>query len=169
MGAPAAPPHVFAGVSSIISLSPPSEVKISALIIAVYFLVMTRLSGLPFSSARYPGLRKQALESLQHSSGIDMEEGDVAERDVDHCMREVKSHRWTEMDWFDNIPAGIGLGEDGVEDETAGNGIDDDEVEERHYLLMRRMEVDKHDAEGQDYLRAGLGTMVSSKLGTSLA
>lgn len=160
LGAPAAPHHIFAGVSSIISTSPSDEIKTPALIIAVYVFATTRLSGIPFSSGKFPQLRSQALKIVTTSAGEDAERGDVDDADVDHCMREVKNQQWTEMDWFENIPAGVGVGTDEGIEEPVDDGLDDEETEEGHLLPVKRRDNDRSGAAHQDYLQAGLGTMV---------
>lgn len=159
MGASSAPHHIFAGVSSIVSTSPASEVKTPALVIAVYFFVTTRLSGTPFSSTKYPQLRSQALEIVKSSAGEDAEWVEVGEADVDHCMREVKNQRWTEMDWFENVPAGDGMGEEEGDEGVVEDSLDE-KVEEGRLLPVKGSDVGRDDSSGQDYLQAGLGTMV---------
>ncbi|KAK4693115.1 origin recognition complex subunit 6, partial [Lecanoromycetidae sp. Uapishka_2] len=162
LGAPAAPHHIFAGVSSIVSTNPPDEVKIPALIIAIYSFVTTRLSGTPFPSAKYPQLRSQGLDIVKATMGDDVVSADVGHADVDHCMREVKNQRWTEMDWFENIPAGVGVGGDEVIVDDIGDDLDDEETGEGHLLPIKRREIDRDHSAPQDYLQAGLGTMVGS-------
>lgn len=80
LGAPAAPPHVFAGVSSILTLPAPNEgaktgekppidqVNVSALAIVVYLLVRTRLSGAPMPAEGFVRQRRLAIEAIQDSS-----------------------------------------------------------------------------------------------------
>lgn len=94
------------------------------------------------------------------SAGEDAERTEIGVADVDHCMREVKNQHWTEMDWFENIPAGAGIGGDERTEEAVEDDPDDEEAEEGHVLPVKRTEVNRIDSSGQDYLQAGLGTMV---------
>jgi hypothetical protein len=73
LGAPAATPHIFAGVTTILTLPSPlssnngenqKEDKILALIAAVYFYVRTRLSGPGISGEEYVSQRKGVLSTL---------------------------------------------------------------------------------------------------------
>lgn len=160
MGVPAAPHHIFAGVSSILSASSSTSVKTPALIVAIYFFVTTRLSGTAFSSAKYPQLRSRALEILEGVAGEDAANNVIDGADIDECMRQVKSRQWTEMDWFANVPAGDGVGADEGTDEAQGEGLSDEDAEEGHLLPLRRRIFGREDSSGQDYLQAGLGTMV---------
>jgi len=174
LGAPAAPHHVFAGVSSILTLPAPNQevrpaewdpverVNVAALVIAVYVLVYTRLSGVSMTPENFIRQRTAAIEAIQ-GSGIQeaIEEAsdgsDVAAR-VNNWMREVSSNEWTELDWFANVPEGCGLSLD-----TGPARADDVSGDEREDLphrssIVELLEVD--DDGDQNILRPGLGTMV---------
>lgn len=172
LGAPAAPHHVFAGVSSILTLPTPNQedrrterdpaeqVNVAALVMAVYVLVYTRLSGVSMTPEEFIRQRTAAIAAIQ-GSGIQeaIDEAstgaDVAAR-VNSWMREVSSNGWTGLDWFANVPEGCGLNLDTV-------GADEVSGDEREDLLnsssiVERLEVDND--EDQNVLRPGLGTMV---------
>ena len=161
MGAPAAPHHIFAGVSSILaSQDQQTTVKIPALIVAVYILVTTRLAGTKTAPEEYQNRRNLALDILKDAVEKDEAHVEVDNADVDKCMRDVKDQKWTEMDWFGNISPGAGIGlEDGAED-GAEDGSDDNESEEEDLLLVTRRTIGRQDSLEQEYLQAGLGTMV---------
>ena len=174
LGAPAAPVHVFAGVSSILTLPAPTQVNhesekallkplnVSALVIVVYLLVSTRLSGAPMPPEEFVRLRTLAIETLR-GSGVGEAVEQVSEESavVGHItswMREVSSNGWAELDWFANVPEGGGVSLDGGSenvDDSAGDG----DYEWRHTSsIFKYLDVDE--AEDENVLRPGLGTMV---------
>ena len=161
MGALAAPHHIFAGVASILaSGKQQSAVKTQALIVAVFFLVTTRLSGTETVPDEYRSRRNLALQIVKDASGKEEVDVDVSSADIDGCMREVKAQKWTHMDWFENITPGAGVGlekgaENGVEDVS-----DDDDADEGGLLPVTRSSIGGRDSVERDYLQAGLGTMV---------
>jgi len=174
LGARAAPHHVFAGVSSILTLPAPNQeerrterdpveqVNVAALVIAVYVLVYTRLSGVSMTPEEFIRQRTAAIEAIQGSGfkeAIDeASNGSDVAAHVNSWMREVSSKGWTELDWFANVPEGCGLSLD-----TGPAGADEVSGDEREDLLhsssiVERLEVD--DDEDYNVLRPGLGTMV---------
>jgi len=178
LGAPAAPHHVFAGVSSILTLPAPNQedrrierdpaeqVNVATLVIAVYVLVYTRLSGVSMTPGEFIRQRTVAIEAIQ---GSGMQEAideasdgtDVVAR-VNSWMREVSSKGWTELDWFANVPEGCGLSLD-----TGCAGVDELSGDEREDMLhsssiVERLEV--YDDEDYKVLRPGLGTMVGKAI-----
>ena len=165
MGALAAPHHVFAGVSSILaSEKQQSAVNIQALIVAVYILVTTRLGGTETAPDEYQNRRNFALEIVKEAGRKGEADVEVSSADIDNCMREVKDQKWTHMDWFSNITPGAGVGLDKrVEDDVDG-GPDDDEADEGGLLPGTRRTIGNRDSLEQDYLQAGLGTMVKTSL-----
>ena len=160
MVAPAAPHHIFAGVSSILaSQKQQSEVKVPALIVAVYILVTTRLAGTETVPDEYQVRRNLALEIVKDAARKDGADMEVDNADIDKCMHEFKDQKWTQMDWFGNITPGAGVDlhereKDSVEE------YDDDEADEGDILPLTRIFIGKRDSLDQDYLQAGLGTMV---------
>lgn len=163
MEAPAAPHHIFAGVSSILaSQGQQSAIKTPALIVAVYFLVTTRLAGTETVPVEYRNRRTLALDVVNDAAGKDEAYVEVGNADIDNCMREFKDHRWTQMDWFGNIVPGAGLGLDEAEEDHAKDGSDDDEADDGGLLTVARRMIGKQDSLEEDYLQAGLGTMVKS-------
>lgn len=161
MGAPAAPHHVFAGVSSILaSLEQQSAIEIPAMIVAVYILVTTRLAGTETAPDKYQIRRDLALEIVKDAARNDEAYMEVSNADIDSFMREVKDQKWTQMDWFRNITPGAGVGlNEGAED-NAEDGSDDDGADEGGLLPVTTRNIGRRDSLEQDYLQAGLGTMV---------
>ena len=174
MGAPAAPHHVFAGVSSILSRqnitssgktkAQTSAIKMPALIVAVYVWVTARLAWSEKPAIEYHQQRNSAVDVFEGLAQIPDEISGFDHGDVDICMRQIKENQWTEMDWFENVPVGTGLGlSDGREDEAESeDGFDD--TEEGLLLPVQQKTVSKNGATDPDYLQAGLGTMVWYRL-----
>ena len=108
--------------------------------------------------SEYQRQRGQALQMLHELMGAEMGMEDIRNLDVDNCMRQVRDQGWTEMDWFENIPAGAGLGlSDGMDE------VDDDNEDPgkgEQLLPVMRKHVGKLGVADPDYLQAGLGTMV---------
>ena len=160
MGAPAAPHHIFAGVSAILaSKEQQSVVQIPALIVAVYILVTTRLAGTETVPYEYQTRRTLALEIVKNAAGKDDAVMEVGNADIDDCMREVKHQKWTQMDWFGNITTGGGVDLDEGAKDDAEDGSDDEEADEGSLLPVTRRSMGRDSLE-QHYLQAGLGTMV---------
>ena len=161
MGAPAAPHHIFAGVSSILaSQQQQSTIKIPALVVAVYVLVTTRLAGTETAPDEYRARRTLALEVVKDATRDDEANIQVGDSDVDDCMREVKDQKWTQMDWFRNITPGIGVGLAAAAEDDADEGSGDDNADEGAFLPLTRRSLGRRGSLDQDYLQAGLGTMV---------
>lgn len=174
--APAAPPHVFAGVSSILTLPAPGqgdgksllnseeEINVSALIIVVYLLVATRLTGIATPPEEFIRQRNQAVAAIKGSeipeAVAEVADGTDAAARIMSWMREISSNRWTELDWFANVreSSGLGLSTEPVD------GEEDSEDEIRHHKPSSSMVegLDLDEDESPDILRPGLGTMVSA-------
>ena len=181
LGAPAAPHHVLAGVSSILTLPAPrpaddkaapfaesGDANISALIIVVYLLVITRLNGSEMPAQEFTRQRGLAIAAMRES-GIKEPIEEVADSDkvvlcVQSWMREIGSKGWTELDWFANVIEGGGLGILEPDDEEAvGSDLDDDHGHDREANSIVGAMNAPFDGDGDDMsiLRPGLGTMVS--------
>ena len=160
MGALAAPHHVFAGVSSILAYQEQqSSVKTPALIVAVYLLVITRLTGIETPAIEYRNRRDRALEIVKDARKDDPHE-QVGNADVDDCMREINNQKWTQMDWFRNITPGAGVGLESRAGNDVEDGSDSDEADEALLLPGTGRAGGSHNSQDYDYLEAGLGTMV---------
>jgi origin recognition complex subunit 6 len=146
--APAAAPHVFAGVSSILkaikettsgagtpsrkrarrvsaessttfaTTSSFEEKDIPALIAVVTMYTLSKLIAAP-STEEYKALRQTAVKTLQKSvPGLNLDEGELVDS-IEAFMREAQKG-WLEMDWYLNIPY---LGsESNSEDANSVNG-----------------------------------------------
>lgn len=162
MSTPAAPHHIFAGVSSILSsldTVDASELNIPALIVALFSLVATRLEGVRKQPKEYSERIARAVNALNNSVGDAVKHKNIEEADVDNCMKEIRDHEWTKMDSFRNIPVGEGLG--GDEAETADSDSDEDDMDDIQLLPAKRRKLDTTQPANENYLQAGLGTMVS--------
>ena len=139
-------------------------IKTPALIVAVYVYVTTRLAGSETLAMKYQQQRNSALAILEELADIEAEMKNGESADVDHCMRIIRDKRWTDMDWFDNVPAGIDLdGSDGLED-AAEDEIGPNGNGEGLLLPVKQGDVCMSEASDQHYLQAGLGTMVQPLL-----
>lgn len=167
LSTPAAPHHVFAGVSSILSssrdtasASPSNETKTAALIVAVFLLVTTRLAGVKANEEEFERQKSLALEVLNESAREGVERTHVGNDDVDGCMKEIRDRQWTQMDWFGNVPVGAGVGaDDGLEDD-ADHAPSGGDVQEGHLLPEELGNLGRLESLSYEYLQAGLGTMV---------
>ncbi|KAI9721989.1 MAG: hypothetical protein M1812_001948 [Candelaria pacifica] len=167
LGVPAAPAHVLAGVSSILTLPAPSNDgkrtavagqridNVPALIVAVLFYVTTRLSGKETSAEEYPKEREAAIGALER---IEVERGDreeISAEDVDDWMRDISAGGWIGLDWFENIVQGAGLGLSGRDMEV------EDEEEAVEARMPKQLRFSALSPPKLDTLQTGLGTMVS--------
>ncbi|KAI4107605.1 MAG: hypothetical protein LQ339_002511 [Xanthoria mediterranea] len=175
LDAPAAPPHVFAGVSSILTTSPPYQqsmtendlerlrsLSVESLIVAVYMLVRTRLSGVETDPSTFSEQRDTALTVL-----IQVRNGEETSTAIDPTsvidwMQEIRRGRWTELDWFSNVTVGAGLGLDDAEathpiDSDRGDSDDDEPV------AHRKRAARGYGAE-KPYLQPGLNTMMQARV-----
>ncbi|KAL8718171.1 MAG: hypothetical protein Q9225_004666 [Loekoesia sp. 1 TL-2023] len=173
--APAAPPHVYAGVSSILTLSAPVDhtteddhmkrlrrLGVEALIVAVYILVRTRLSGVETDTNRYPAQRDEILDILGELRSAE-EPSDVLDpTNVDEWMREIRRGHWLEMDWFENIGQGAGLGLDDAQGRKS-HVSDDSDVDGNEDFLVAKRRNDRFTAE-KPFLQPGLGTMMQDRV-----
>ena len=164
MEALAAPHHIFAGVSSILASGQQSAVTTQALIVAVFILVTTRLSGTETAPDEYRSRRNLALQIVRDASGKEEVDGDVSSADVDDCMREAKAQKWTHMDWFENIISGAGVGLEKCAEDDVEDVCDDDDADEGVLLPMTRSSIGGQDSLERNCLQAGLGTMVKTAL-----
>ncbi|KAL2044299.1 hypothetical protein N7G274_003004 [Stereocaulon virgatum] len=174
MGAPAAPHHVFAGVSSILSTqkmtfssktkAQSSAIKTPALIVAVYVWVTARLAWSEKPAIEYQQQRNSAVNIFESLAQLPHEMRSFDHEDVDTCMRQIKEHQWTEMDWFENIPVGTGLGLSDSREVQAESEDGLAETEEEQLLPVQQRIVSKNGATDPDYLQAGLGTMMQDRV-----
>ena len=165
MGALTAPHHIFAGVSSILaSEKQQSAVKTQALIVAVFILVTTRLSGTETAPDEYRSRRNLGLQIVRDASGKEEADVEVSSADIDNCMREVKAQKWTHMDWFENIIPGAGVGLEKRADDDVEDVCDADDTDEGDLLPATRSSIGGRDSLERNHLQAGLGTMVKTSL-----
>jgi len=162
MSTPAAPHHIFAAVSSILQSEDNEDVndlKIPALIVALYLLITTRLAGVEKKPAEYSTQRTYVLNTLNELVESEVAPQDAEEADIDDCMAKIRDRQWTKMDWFANIPVGTGIG--GSEEEAVDDASSDEDANAVQLLPVKRRKLDTRESADQTYLQAGLGTMVS--------
>jgi origin recognition complex subunit 6 len=177
--APAAAPHILAGVTTILTLPSPSSSsdrdsqkedkkdKKPALIAAVYFFVGTRLSGRETSGQEYVSQRKGVLSTLtklredqelgekirgKTKEGAEWEGWEkVGTKDVDGWLLEISTRGWLKLDWFENIIEGAGVG---VKDDS--DHVEDDAVSHPPMAGVGN--------EDNNVLQPGLGTMMQGRV-----
>lgn len=184
MGAPAAPHHIYAGVSSILSTTKDQDmgtehaldIDLPVLITAVYFFVYSRLSGQEISHKELSTQVIIALEILHDNLPVEVSRFGINEPSFKNHMRLVVAHKWVDMDWFQNIQVGSGLAlpghrENSGQMQTPGlRGGDAEDQEQSHIdadtedtgpIIPSKRKFDQEPFEGQpDCLRPGLGTMM---------
>ncbi|KAL8974118.1 MAG: hypothetical protein Q9197_001631 [Variospora fuerteventurae] len=171
-GAPIASPHVYAGVSSILTLAPPvaqdindlqfeklRSLSIEALIISVYILVRIRLVGVGTDPNDYSVQRDDAVAAMTELRKDEKPSVVVDSSNVDAWMRQINKGCWTEMDWFENIGEGTGLGLEALPRGTDGDDSDSGDVDEEEDPILARHRYDELASE-KPFLQPGLGTMV---------
>ena len=170
LAAPAAPHHILAGVSSILSSQSLDheaiDINVPALITVLYIFVVSRLTGVATEPAEFLQRKKLALTAVKEAIAQHGESVGCEQDDVDICMRQIGENHWTEMDWFSNMEVGSGLGRKGAdqgEDEGTGEGADD-EADEGHVLPVQSRGLVSMGSEEEDYLQAGLGTMMDDRV-----
>ncbi|KAL8931000.1 MAG: hypothetical protein Q9208_000101 [Pyrenodesmia sp. 3 TL-2023] len=173
--APSAPPHIFSGVSSILTLPPPApesfdatqmerlrNLSVEALVIAVYVLVRTRLLGVETDPNGYSAQRDDAVMAMSELRADDEPSIRLDSASVDCWMREINKSRWTDMDWFENVGEGTGLAIDriltGSDDSLNKSDVDEDET-----LVHGGHSSNSFLAE-KPYLQPGLGTMMQPRV-----
>ncbi|KAL8782398.1 MAG: hypothetical protein Q9213_005401 [Squamulea squamosa] len=172
---PVAPPHVFAGVSSILTLPPPDEesikdddidrlrtLSVEALIVVVYMFVRTRLSGMQMDPSAFPEQRDRALTVLSQLRDGGETLTAIDPTNVDDWMSDIVRGRWTELDWFANIGEGAGLGLDDSRSVHV-NESDSGDLDEDERVVHGKRETYGHGSE-KPYLQPGLGTMVPLRI-----
>ena len=166
MDAPAATPHIYAGVSSILKdvheQRPHPKVIVPALIVVLFVMVTTRLSGSATNPTEYRKVRQQSCAVVKES--LAKIRGDLIawdENDVDDCMGQLRELHWTDMDWFRNIQLGSGL--DGSD---AGSSEAEKEFEtmEEEADPIQWGAPSLLDLTTEDFLQPGLGTMMDERL-----
>ena len=168
LNAPAAPPHVFAGVLSVLTLTPPIKITnehfteaksanggMSGLLIATCLLVCARLSGVRTHPDDYQRRRDAGLKLLNQS----FPQGEACAEDVNRWLRRIRDEGWTRLDWFTNIKEGAGLeierGSPNSEEPPHIDGATEQEETpriRRGLISMARVE--------EISIQAGIGTMV---------
>ncbi|KAL9117148.1 MAG: hypothetical protein Q9187_006317 [Circinaria calcarea] len=174
MDAPAAPPHVFAGVSSILTLPSPNDShdeiellasvdnnkpRIYALIISVYLLVAMLLRGRQINDDERIKETDQALCLLNGMETSRAEKEIARVEDVDDWLAKLHGEGWLDLDWHQNVPRGLGL-------EISSSMVDmvqqlDDGAEQTEPKLPFTRAYYMQDAKVPgNTLQPGLGTMV---------
>lgn len=141
--------------------------KTPALIAAVYFFVRTRLLGREVDGKSYSAEKRGVLDILESArkdeemkagiaaktKGKEAEWEDwsaVKSKDVDTWLMKISTKGWLELDWFQNVVLGSGLG-------VNGDVVVDDEAD-------KEGQEEGRERDGKDVLQAGLGTMMQDRV-----
>ncbi|KAL8868188.1 MAG: hypothetical protein Q9174_005151 [Haloplaca sp. 1 TL-2023] len=184
LGSPTAAPHIFSGVSSVLTLTPPDQgraekpdmdrlrsMRVETLIVAVFALVQPLLSGKKWGLDSYATQRDRAINIVCELRNQGEEEAEAIDPlDVNEWMVMIRKGGWCELDWYVNVGQSKTLDlEHCGGDEGEGDGDDDcDDASENSNVgpdvnAVRK----KHGSRGasdETFLQAGLGTMVRSLL-----
>ena len=131
--------------------------KIPALIMTVFFTVYARLSAIETPVDKFMDQKKRGFGILKDYMGQEaVGEYKIKDSDFDDLILAFRDKGWTQMDWFENITPGAGLGLDHVIEKSRESGLENEEATQQESILS------SHDLDGneKDYLQAGLGTMV---------
>ncbi|KAI9840830.1 MAG: hypothetical protein M1838_003889 [Thelocarpon superellum] len=170
LGAPAAPPHVLAGVTSILTLPVPflannlktsiaqQTDKLPALLIAVYSYVSAKLRDEQATAREFTRLRQEAMQILRDYDRSSEYEA-ITAADVDAWMREIYDRGWTRLDWFENIDEGSGLALPARLDATNDSGDDEEDG-----IRKRRRTSRNHPVSSSITTGSNLGTMMQSQI-----
>lgn len=172
LGAPAAPHHIFAGVSSILTLPASTESnntetsmdatkKIPALIMIVFLTVYTRLTAMETPVDIFMDQKKRGFRILKdYMEQESVEEDEINDDDFDKLILLFGDRGWTQMDWFENITPGAGLGLDRMVEKSREVSSENEGATPQESIL------NFHDLDDNEknYLQAGLGTMVCYKV-----
>lgn len=123
----------------------------------VFFTVYIRLSAKEIPVDKFMDQKKRGLRILKDYMGQEAVGGDkIKDLDFDELILAFRVRGWTQMDWFENITPGAGLGLDHVIEKSRESGLENEEATQQESILS------SHDLDGneKDYLQAGLGTMV---------
>lgn len=166
---PKAVPHILAGVETILCLPTPKdgekrmEGKLPALVSAIWFFVVVRMRGKENQGKENLDRKKKVREALNGAKDNDIvlakigEAVDawkgweiVEERDVNAWRKEIVSKEWKEMDWFEGIEEGGGVGDENEVEEE----VEEEDVEEVLVEKINDEDVGR---------KKGLGTMMLDK------
>lgn len=148
--APLLPPHIYAGVSSILHLSGNQEKDaITTLIVGVYILVSKKMHNRQVDDIAYLEQAKCAVQVV----GLDLSKRE----EVDAWVLRITGSGWTAgNEWWENVPEGV-LDEDDADIEMEADEEDGERLGKRRRLLP-------DSAEERGGLLQGLGTMMQEKV-----
>ncbi|KAF2813502.1 uncharacterized protein BDZ99DRAFT_496476 [Mytilinidion resinicola] len=185
---PAATPHVYTGVCTILALQntpqtattprassrarrataapapaqpePITQSQTPALIAVLLLYVLARMSDQETTPEDFMQQRDKTVEVLCGMDAAEQTDEEEMLADIDRFMRLAQSDGWVQMEWYLNIVAGEAEDELGQENGARGDG--DAVVGLRR--RQRRTDVDMQDYGDGERLEIGLGTMMQEKL-----
>ncbi|GME31159.1 origin recognition complex subunit 6 [Neofusicoccum parvum] len=181
LGAPAAAPHAYAGVCSVLraggAASSPSpsatrsvrkrrvgavegEAAVPATVVVVLLYTMVRLAGTPTSGREHRERRARAVEVLAGCEACAGRGEDELAEEVEGLLAVGRERGWLEMEWFGNVVEGSGLGVEGAGDEDEDVEMEDARSAANTPVKRRRTGEGVQTAVSQ----GGLGTMMQDKV-----
>ncbi|KAG8527660.1 uncharacterized protein KY384_007813 [Bacidia gigantensis] len=136
------------------------SLQFSALSIAIYFFVSSRLAGVEIKSDEWRQKTNIGLSVINELFHEGFEVTQISESDVQLHMRQIAEHRWTDMDWFYNIELGSGVGIPLPDERNSQGGALRVERNERQEFPGRPKASTKNQQPGVEFLQPGLGTMM---------
>ncbi|KAF2145690.1 uncharacterized protein K452DRAFT_315880 [Aplosporella prunicola CBS 121167] len=187
--APAAPPHVYAGVCSVLKLqngTTPSrtrtrrtsgstasaeavtESQIPALIVALLVCTMIRLSGNTTTGDENEQRKSKAVSILQENDICKDQAEDDLEELIEHFLG-VATKGWLELEWFQNIVQGSGLDNsihtNGSEEEVGESNVESSRPSRPATTTPKRRRAASQTLKSKPVLmQSGLGTMFQEKV-----
>ena len=171
---PQLPPHVYTGTCVVLKLAqlwplpsgsngaddPGFRKSASTLILAIFFMVLTRMQRGPMTKECYEEMCKRAVEAVGGGGG------GVRKEQVDRWVKKMNVEGWCRgREWFEEgVPEGLvevgGEGGDGEEEERAeeADGVAGTR-RQRTRRVVRMEEVEEED-DPEGVLLPGLGTMM---------
>jgi origin recognition complex subunit 6 len=164
---PAASPHVFAGVASVLAASSADDergpasngrLQLLTLVATVYLCVSLRMRGREVGGAEFGRATEQTLRCLRTSAAVRREVEEIGPEELHACLADLQGRGVFELDWYVNVP----LGADDADGEwpnspNAGADDEDDDEDEEIRRPVRRRLLAHYAA---NTLHPGLGTMV---------
>ncbi|KAK8251824.1 origin recognition complex, subunit 6 [Phyllosticta capitalensis] len=147
--APAAVPHVYAGLRSVVRLTSSSsslssstrsrparetarakslaEDELPALIVVLLLFVMTRMSGVANDQAEHDARREKAVTVLVDNGHANSNDKEALSQQIDAIVSRAIGQKWIDdtQEWWGNVGEGVGLGVDNGNDEEAERAGDD--------------------------------------------
>lgn len=164
---PMLPPHVYTGACIVLKLAelwPPADADqedesrstISAMTIAIYFMVLTKMQKGKITPEVYLNRCEKAIKVT-----TEMRNDDLSKGVVDDWIKRMNAEAWCRgQEWWDSVPEDVM----DVQAQNGGNAVDDlaeeDDVVSSKRKRRRLIEDDEAANDADGVLLPGLGTMM---------